>query len=360
MNQTVTTLTPGGRALGQSLGFDAAAVIVDNYTSSYVRLPDVGKTIPPWVYGAVVALPPGIRQANASLLATVPAVPGPPVPVSQATLTWTDAALASDPGHLLQQASFAQAQIITKVQVPATSGTTTGSFSIPAGTVGLGLQADANIGAFGLGPASLFVFGDQSGQILVAGETPWGTSAAGPASQQYNAITPVDTTATWQADQSLFGEDSAVWIIAYLSPPFPPRPSTPLDFFKLGQFQMGVSQELAVPAVWQTPRQPVHASRVGVGTTNLIAAVAGQSCWVFGGVLDVQVAAAGSTVTLQDTGGKVFLRVSGATVRTIPFPFSGTPSDADKGLDLVVAGGAATAEISFGATQSTTPDFTYP
>lgn len=105
MSENVLTLAPGDRPLNQSLGFGARSVVVDNLTASYVQLPDTGKSVPPWVYGAVVSLPLGINRARASLLATVPAVPGPPVPPSLAvcTMTWTDVALAPSPGHLLQQ-----------------------------------------------------------------------------------------------------------------------------------------------------------------------------------------------------------------------------------------------------------------
>lgn len=104
MNQLVTTLTPGGQPVAQTLGFTALSAIVANYTSSYLSLPDTGANpVPPWTYGAVIPLPPGIRQASASLLPTVPATPGPPVPQQQASITWTDQNLLADPGRSLQQ-----------------------------------------------------------------------------------------------------------------------------------------------------------------------------------------------------------------------------------------------------------------
>jgi hypothetical protein len=146
MNQSVLKLTPGGRPLGVSLGFAARAVVVDNYTSSYVVLPDAGKTIPPWTYGAVVTLPPeGIRQARASLVPTVPAVAGPPVPVSEAALAWTDQLLSADPGHLLQQSQYGVQQIIGTLSA-ATGAVATGTFNVPAGTQAIGFMVYGTVG----------------------------------------------------------------------------------------------------------------------------------------------------------------------------------------------------------------------
>jgi hypothetical protein len=141
VNQSVFTLTPGGLALGRSLGFTPTAVQVDNYTSSYVTLSDVGRVIPPWTYGAVVPLPEGIRQANAVLTATVPAVAGPPVPVSQVILTWTDQPLPADPGHLLQQSQYGvQTELGTVLATDPVIATKT--FTVPAGTQAIGILVD--------------------------------------------------------------------------------------------------------------------------------------------------------------------------------------------------------------------------
>lgn len=158
--QEVLTLSPGGKPLAQTLGFTAASVIVDNLTSSYVTLGDVGKTIPPWTYGAVVALPPGLRRATASLTATTPAIPGPPVPVSAATLTWTDAELPPDPGHLLQQTTTSQQTIVASLSVAAGQQTGFQTVSVPAGTQSIGyiVRSDGT----NVTPSVLAIIGVQS------------------------------------------------------------------------------------------------------------------------------------------------------------------------------------------------------
>lgn len=154
MTQDVRTLTPGGLPLAASLGFGARSVTIDNFTSSFVRLPDVGIDVPPWVYGAVVRLSPPTNKARASLVATVPAIPGPPVPTSQATLTWTDAELAPDAGHLLQQSTVSQPQELGDV-VGSVGTVTTATFSLPAGTQSIAFRTIQTGGGSLTGTAAL-------------------------------------------------------------------------------------------------------------------------------------------------------------------------------------------------------------
>jgi hypothetical protein len=163
--QSVLTLAPGAVAQAQSLGFTALSVIVDNYTSSYVVLPDAGKTIPPWTYGAVVTLPEGIRQANASLVATVPAVAGPPVPVVQAVLTWTDQPLPADPGHILSQGVYGLQVLLGQVVAPVPPGTAvTKTFNVPGGAQVVGFIVDF---ASGGNPAGVKINGHQTGNTYL-------------------------------------------------------------------------------------------------------------------------------------------------------------------------------------------------
>ena len=122
MNQQTLKLTPGGPPLAQSLGFSCVSVIVDNDTGLYVSLPDAGRVIPPWVHGAVVTFDVPVRTARGALMATNPTVPGPPVPVTQAVLTWTDDPLASNPGFSIATnlGLVATATIQSSPGVPAT------------------------------------------------------------------------------------------------------------------------------------------------------------------------------------------------------------------------------------------------
>lgn len=146
MSENVLTLAPGNQALNQSLGFGAASVIVDNLTSSYAKFPDLGKSVPPWVYGAVLNVPRGINRARAQLLTTVPAVAGPPVPAELAvcTMTWTDLALPPSAGHLLQQAQYGQQTIIGTLSAGAGVSVGPTNFAVPTGTQSIGLLAHVN------------------------------------------------------------------------------------------------------------------------------------------------------------------------------------------------------------------------
>lgn len=132
--QDVLTLTPGGRPLAQSLGYPAAAVVVDNYTSNFVTLPDAGKTIPPWIFGVVVALPAGVRRALVTLTPTVPAVPGPPVPLVQCITTWTDIPQVPSSGHLLSQSVIGVSTLVDTVNAAVGADVTHNNVPLPAGT----------------------------------------------------------------------------------------------------------------------------------------------------------------------------------------------------------------------------------
>jgi hypothetical protein len=197
VNQSVLTLTPGGRPLAQNLGFEAAIVIVDNYTSSYVTLGDVGKTIPPFVYGAVVTLPPGLRRATASLTATTPAVAGPPVPLSQATLIWSDAALPADPGHLLAQTSFGLQPIVGTITTTGNGVPTSQTFAMPAGA--LGIQFICHGTSPFLVPNEVKVVGDVTGDAYLdalQSFAPFGADMARWIPPDQNAICTVTDNGT--------------------------------------------------------------------------------------------------------------------------------------------------------------------
>lgn len=215
MNQSVLKLTPSGRPLGVSLGFGARAVVVDNYTSSYVLLPDAGKTIPPWTYGAVVTLPPeGVRQARASLVPTVPAVPGPPVPVSETALTWTDQLLSADPGHLLQQSQYTNRQKLYPdgVAIPVITNTpsftvgagatVTKTFTLPAGTVEIRILATASGLLFAY---SLLVSGRQTVEQYFGDPNAPGTAVAVPVPTLPFTI-PVELDWDTQVDLTVVGD----------------------------------------------------------------------------------------------------------------------------------------------------------
>lgn len=116
MNIDILTMQPGGQPIAQSLGYALAAVVVDNYTQDYVRLPDANRDVPPYSFGVVVPLSGG-GTARAKLVATSPAViNGPPMPRNEAVLTWTDQALTPSSGvTLADSVSSQQANLLNQI-----------------------------------------------------------------------------------------------------------------------------------------------------------------------------------------------------------------------------------------------------
>lgn len=266
MNQTVTTLVPGGLALAQTLGYTAASAVVDNYTSNYVTLTDVGKVIPPWTYGAVVALPDGLRQANASLTPTVPAVAGPPVTTIQCLITWTDQVLPADPGHILQQSAYTQQTIIGTASAAAGGSSGTKNFAVPAGTASIGF--DVNSGNIPTSvPSVITITGHQTGTVYVStGGAGKGLNSGGP---QWVAFDGNDTSVDC-AITALGGGAGA--IVDFLASPLAMAVSLPFV----------ITVQTTSPALWQAAQASASLTEAATGTFTLVAAVAGQQIRVFG------------------------------------------------------------------------------
>lgn len=292
MNQSVLSLTPGGRALNQLLGFDAAAVIVDNYTSSYVVISDAGKTVPPWTVSAVVQLGPGLSQARAQLQATTPAIPGPPVPLSQCTLTWTDTPLPADAGHLLQQVTTQQETVLGTIKANA-GASASKQVSVPAGTLAIGY---AVYGGTGLSTAaSVTIQGDQTGvqYFLVA-------SASRSNGVQSVGVDVTDTSVTVTLDQTTSASAAQIDVLAWPVVPtvtvrqnqgdlpigvFLERSdgvSIDVDNPAANQYELGVSMFRATPAPWQAATNSATTRNApGLATDfTIVAGVAGQKIYV--------------------------------------------------------------------------------
>lgn len=307
MNQSVLTMTPGGLALGQSLGFTAAAVVVDNYTSNYLTLSDVGKTIPPWTYGAVVPLPDGIRQANAVLTPTVPAIPGPPVPKQQAVLTWTDEQLLANPGQLLQQSQYGVQNVLGTVAGGANSTAGPTSFAVPAGTMSIGymVRNDQSRGT----PQKVTIVGDQSNSTYVA-EVPIG-AIGGPIWVPFAASdTSVSVTVTTNASSA-----SAVDVLA----------SPNIE---------AVDVREPTPAPWQSPNlRPIRFAGTFPTTQatarELVFGSGAQRVWIFDLSLTWDTTTATSSLHLVDgppgnpSAGTVFADMSMVPLSPQPFRLGG-------------------------------------
>lgn len=86
-----------GTTLSSDLGFLANTVVVDNLTASWLFMPNVGRFVPPFTYGATFPLGAGVQVAQA-LWRTPPGVTAPTAGTGQAQLTFTSAALPPSNG----------------------------------------------------------------------------------------------------------------------------------------------------------------------------------------------------------------------------------------------------------------------
>lgn len=301
MNQTVVTLSPGAQPLHQALGFEARAVIVTNYTSSYVRLPDVGVDLPPFVYGAVVALPPGLRWAAASLVATVPAVSGPPVPIAQASLAWTDQPLPSSPGHLLAQSTFGQMTLVGKVT--AASGVdTVKAFALPAGTQSIAVASRVSAGTI-VRPAILSISDSTGNGNAYITQNPIDTfnwafapvvDATGISVDLNNGIGPGDTTFETTVYASPLPLATAIFVGGN---------QAPLPVVNAAGNILDVSLQKSTPAPWDAPNLLALRFTRTFPTTaataaQIIAGVANQQIYIHELALVWDAAAAGASLHL--------------------------------------------------------------
>jgi hypothetical protein len=336
VNQTVFNIQPGGAALARTLGFRCRSVIVDNYTSSYVNITDAGKTIAPWVYGAVVTLPPGITQANASLTPTVPAVAGPPVPVIQTTLTWTDQELPVDPGHPLQQSQFSVSTLLDRIDTAP--GGTTKTYSVPAGAVSIGMSTDFD--ATGTSTQNRFnapTFAEIAGQPSGAVYVDLTSSLVSP-SVTWVLLDPNDRVVTVQ--YTIVANPLNCFIDVFTSPLALAGQQEDL------QGNLLVSLANAFPAPWQAADHTVEVADAlaNGGTVTKIAGVPGFRIFVHTITLGFDAASAGNDLQILEGGatGTSRGRISAATVAPPAQDWKGRTFAAGNGLTLKANGAALT------------------
>ena len=109
------------------------------------------------------------------------------------------------------------------------------------------------------------------------------------------------------------------------------------------------------PSPFQQPNAPpvVPVVQVGAGTTHMVGAVGSLQVYVFKGELVVTTAVANAECRLTDSAGVVRWRFSAAALGNHSFDLGGAPiGPAGTGLDVVVAGGAATVIVSAATTQA--------
>lgn len=313
MPSTSASLAVGGPPMALNLGFGALSVRVDNLTPDYVSIPDSGQyPVPPWTYGAVLSLPPGVKWGNASLL-SVPLPPqGPAVPVVQATLTWYDIALPPDPGHLLAQSSYVQQQVLDNFTFPAGGGSYDRTFALPAGTQAVGIHAITavttdDLTIFGV-PSDALIVGSNETTVLFSG-------------QIYGAPTTTDDTSIRVEYTSSSAAQFAV--LAWQQSPFVFTAPSPA----------------AEPSARQVAGSsaPVGVAIANGATSTVIAAptLPGAFLSIITVALAPDSAAPGSDLLLEETvTGKVLGRVSCASTNPPAQPWAGRPLTQANGLRL--------------------------
>lgn len=191
-----------GMPLSSDLGFLANTVIVDNVTASWLFMPNAGRYVPPFTYGATFPLGAGVQVAQAAWR-TPPGVTAPTAGSGQAQLTFTDAVLAPSNGQPVvipsqqvvltppPQASWTVSQasppnitgnLVSFTVGPSGPGSSiAGDFAVPAGTNSLIIDG----GTFSSNGSnqctfSLTVTGKTTGTVYLAASSVVGTSQAPP------------------------------------------------------------------------------------------------------------------------------------------------------------------------------------
>lgn len=167
------SLTATRPNIAQQLGFVAKAVVVDNYTTSYVRVRGAQRDVPPLVFGVVLSIS-GTQVAEAQLVATTPAPFSPPTPSAAASLTFYEDALPAQVGHVLQTSQYTPRGVLYPDGVPAASqvgpsftvgvgASVSKNFTLPAGTVDLRVLVVGAVTGAIFPPVTLEIFGNTTG-----------------------------------------------------------------------------------------------------------------------------------------------------------------------------------------------------
>jgi hypothetical protein len=288
----------------------------------------------------------------------VPAVPGPPVPRTQATLTWIEQALPADPGHLLQQASFGQATLIdTALGVTPGGGAVTHTgIAIPAGT-----QTLLVIGTdqtFFAGGGHVDLTGEVTNETYFGSEPfPTSPSTVPVSGILYFPAIPVDTTV-----KVIYDAVAAVrvnfWMFALPTVPavsvineiktvlmdsLGSLLSTPTEL--AADPLLGVTLSGANPAPWQAPRSVVtfNASIASGGNSIIIAAAGGVTLYLHHFTIGDDGANAAARYHFQDTTGAdldIYVTTNVRGIKAVG-SFGGLKLTTGRGVRILQAGAAA-------------------
>jgi hypothetical protein len=99
---------------------------------------------------------------------------------------------------------------------------------------------------------------------------------------------------------------------------------------------------------WLAPNKaPLLTSGIATGTLGLVTGVPGQTVYLFGGEISIEIVAAGQSVLLQDSSGVGIAEARTDTVGTFSFNRNGAPIPAGRGLRVVVGGGTASVGLAY-------------
>lgn len=265
MLSSVFAMSPGQPPMALNLGFAPRTVLVNNFTSNYVSIPDAGQLVPPFTYGAVIALPPGALNANASLVPALPAPIGPAVPRNEASLTWLDAEMTPAPGTLMPGTLAGVSQLL-HATAPGFSTSSSGSFTVPPATESLSV---ITVPTGSNGAAAFTLTGATTNFLYYQGN-----QSVATASYEVVPVDPIsDPVINWSW-QSAPGNRNTDWFIS----PLPT--AAPID-------------GILTPLPWQAPRTDRGiVDSTGANPATVVAAVAGQRIWVWSWKLEISAQAA--------------------------------------------------------------------
>jgi hypothetical protein len=325
------TITVDEEPLNEWLGGWAAnCVIVDNHANQHVLLPDVGLYCPPFTVGKVVPVP-ALHRVRA-LFATPPGLPVPPTIAGQiATLTFYAEGLSPHPGVADGQIATAQPQrLIAEIITAGTGLAQSETVALPAGTQAVGYVV--SFGAFH-NPNTVSITGIQSGRTWLINNS---ISGAPLDFQVAPVVAGLDTEVRCTVMDA--GLPCKVDFVAWLANPT----SFLLPSYDQGAIAIPVTFSpsggpAANPAPWQAARSIVDfAIDLSVaGLHNVLAAIPGQTIWLFDIDGDVTVAG-GFAGNWQDTAGVLVSRLGFQNNSPRSKHFSGAPLQTGRGLDFNV------------------------
>ncbi len=308
-------------------GFQAAHIWVTNPTNQYLYLPDVPDVVPPGTFGRVLPC----RNTDVGRASwTIPSRYGIQQPVStggKAILIFLNGGIDVSPqsGTTDGRTQLPWQAVGSKTTVGAAAENFVTGI-VPAGGLTLGISIVGGI-------TSVNVTGVQSGTTYELGTG--SQFQVGWITVPINGALDSTYTISWNTSAG-----AGTRVKAFVS-------ALAMGYPTLGQSAMGESIPVAIasdqtPLPWQAPNK---APKVASGGNVLVAAVAGQTCYLYSGNVAVRVAVAGGRVAIQDTAGTGYVDVATDALGNVPFECHGSPLPVGLGIQSGLISGASASDI---------------